>query len=204
MLDQINPIFSVAILIVSVIAHEVSHGYMADILGDPTARLAGRLTLNPLKHIDPFGSVIVPFLTSLTGFTFGWAKPVPFNSYNLRGGDKAIAAVAFAGPVMNLFIAFIFGLIVKLKILNGLVPLEVISLLVYIVIINVVLACFNLVPIPPFDGSKILFATLSYKHRMVEAFLERNQFIFFFIFIFFIWGIIIEPVINFVINFIIT
>ena len=76
-------ILSIAILILSVIVHEVSHGYMADALGDPTARLQGRLTLNPLKHIDPIGSIVVPLITSLAGFTFGWAKPVPYNPENL-------------------------------------------------------------------------------------------------------------------------
>lgn len=84
--DLIQTIFAVAVLVFSVVAHEVSHGYMAQYLGDPTARFAGRLTMNPLKHIDPIGSFLVPFITSLApgGFMFGWAKPVPYNPYNLR------------------------------------------------------------------------------------------------------------------------
>jgi len=97
-------IFIIAILILSVVIHEVSHGYVAQMLGDPTARLAGRLTLNPIKHIDPLGSVVIPALLVITGanFLFGWAKPVPYNPYNLRYGRWGEALVAGAGPVTNI------------------------------------------------------------------------------------------------------
>src|SRR3989338_4499567 len=96
----IQVVFSVLVLVFSVVAHEVSHGYMAQYLGDPTARLAGRLTLNPLKHLDPIGSVLIPFVTALMpgGFLFGWAKPVPYNPYNLRDQKWGDAKVALAGP----------------------------------------------------------------------------------------------------------
>ncbi len=204
LLEQVNPIFLISILIVSVVAHEVSHGYVADMLGDPTARLAGRLTLNPLKHIDPFGSIVVPLLTSLTGFAFGWAKPVPYNAYNIRGGDKGIAMVAAAGPLINIFIAFFFGVIIKLNVFEGILPPEIVSLLVYIVLINLVLAFFNITPIPPFDGSKILFSLLPFKYRWVEQFFVRNQFLILFVFLFFIWGGLIQPVINMVLGFILS
>lgn len=203
-IEQINPIFSIAILIVSVVAHEVSHGYVADMLGDPTARLAGRLTLNPLKHIDPLGSIVVPILTSMAGFAFGWAKPVPYNPYNIQNGNKGVAMVAAAGPLTNIFIATIFAVIIKTRALEGLLPNEIISLLVYIVIINLVLAIFNITPIPPFDGSKILFSLLPYKYRKVEEFFERNQLLILFIFIFFVWGMIITPILNFALNFILS
>src|SRR4051812_1743887 len=95
-------IVSIVILIFSVIVHEVAHGFMADRLGDPTARLAGRLTLNPLKHLDPVGSIIVPLITSMAGFTFGWAKPVPFNPYNLKNKRLGEFLIALAGPASNL------------------------------------------------------------------------------------------------------
>ncbi len=203
-IEQINPIFSIAILIVSVVAHEVSHGYVADMLGDPTARLAGRLTLNPLKHIDPLGSIVVPILTSMAGFAFGWAKPVPYNPYNIQNGNKGVAMVAAAGPLTNIFIATIFAVIIKTRALEGFLPNEIISLLVYIVIINLVLAIFNITPIPPFDGSKILFSLLPYKYRKVEEFFERNQLLILFIFIFFVWGMIITPILNFALNFILS
>ncbi|HBM45385.1 MAG: Peptidase M50 [Parcubacteria group bacterium GW2011_GWF2_38_76] len=196
MFSEISLIFSIAILIMSVVAHEVSHGYVAYMLGDPTAKLAGRLTLNPLKHIDPVGSIIVPIFTSIMGFTFGWAKPVPYNQYNLRGGDKSVAVVALAGPVMNIFIAFVFGVIIKTRILDGLASPEIYPLLIYIVLINFVLAIFNLTPIPPFDGSKVLFSFLPYNHRKIEEFLNSNQLILLFIFLFFIWGTVIDPIIN--------
>src|SRR3989344_9619311 len=105
-------IFSLIILIISVVLHEVSHGYAAAILGDPTAKYAGRLTLNPLAHLDPVGSFFVPILTTvLGGVTFGWAKPVPYNPYNLRGGKWGPAIVGAAGPLANLFFAGFFSFI---------------------------------------------------------------------------------------------
>src|SRR3989344_222487 len=100
-------IFQLTVLIFSVMIHEISHGYMAEYLGDPTARDAGRLTLNPVKHIDPFGSIILPLILSLTNspILFGWAKPVPYNPYNLRPGRWSEAIVAAAGPLSHLAIA---------------------------------------------------------------------------------------------------
>lgn len=178
-------ILSIIILILSVIIHEVSHGYMADRLGDPTARLQGRLTLNPLKHIDPIGSIIVPLITSLAGFTFGWAKPVPYNPYNLKNKRRGEFLIAGAGPVSNLGIALIFGLIIRFTEQGFITPF--IQIASYIVIINLVLAIFNLIPIPPLDGSKLLFAFLPQQYGRTRMFLERYAQILIIVVILFLW-----------------
>lgn len=203
-MEPISPIFGIAILIMSVVAHEVSHGYIAYILGDPTAKLAGRLTMNPLKHIDPVGSIFVPIITSMMGFTFGWAKPVPYNPHNLRGGDKATVAVALAGPGMNFFIAFIFGVVIKMRLLDTIASPQIYSLLVYIVLINFILALFNLMPVPPLDGSKVLFSMLPYNYRKIEEFIENNQLIIILVFIFFVWDIIVNPVVNMLLGYLLV
>jgi len=155
--------FSLIILIVSVILHEVAHGYMANWLGDPTARLQGRLTLNPASHIDPTGSVFLPFiLWAAQNFSphpilIGYAKPVPYNPHNLPGKyDEAL--VAGAGPATNLFLAVFFGLCIRF----GGVAMSpaLFQALGAIVELNLVLALFNLLPIPPLDGSKVLAGLL--------------------------------------------
>lgn len=182
-------IFQLVVLIFSVVIHEYFHGAVADILGDPTARNAGRLTLNPIKHLDFFGSFLLPLLLFLgTGgkFVFGWAKPVPYNPYNLRNQRRDSALVGFAGPFANLIIALIFGLILRFN----LVPADLSGNWVYlyqlidiIIILNILLAIFNLIPIPPLDGSKILFAFLPLSLRGVEDFLEKYGILFLFLFI---------------------
>ncbi|MBU4479981.1 site-2 protease family protein [Patescibacteria group bacterium] len=188
-----NFIFSIIILIMSVVVHEVSHGFMAYYFGDPTAKMAGRLTLNPLKHLDLTGSVIVPTFAFLTtGFIFGWAKPVPYNPYNLRNAKIGEPMVALAGPLSNFSVALIFGLLIRF----GLIPLNLIEPASLIVLINIVLGSFNLVPIPPLDGSKILFGLLPYNLMYIREFLEKNWFWFVFIFIFFVWRLFL-PVIYF-------
>lgn len=152
---QINVIFGLVILIVSVILHEVAHGYMANWLGDPTARLAGRLTLNPLSHIDPIGSILLPLVLVVTGspFLIGYAKPVPYNPYNLPGRwDEGL--VAFAGPGTNIILALIFGLALRFG--GAVLSPEMASAFATIVFLNMLLALFNLIPIPPLDGSKVL------------------------------------------------
>ena len=183
-------ILSIVILILSVILHEVSHGFMADWLGDPTARLAGRLTLNPLKHIDPIGSIIVPLITSLAGFTFGWAKPVPYNPYNLKNRRQGEFLIALAGPAANLVIALIFGTILRFMDLNapGIAPF--VTIISYIVIINIVLAIFNLIPLPPLDGSKILFSILPNQYGRVRMMLEAYAPIFIIVVVFFLWQLV--------------
>jgi|SRR3989344_2260135 len=180
----VNFVFIVVVLILSVIVHEVSHGYMADHLGDPTARLAGRLTLNPLPHIDLFGSILVPALTWFTGgFIFGWAKPVPYNPYNLGGSRFAEAKVAVAGPASNIILALLAGVAVRLTGASG----ALLDILSIIVMVNIVLALFNLIPIPPLDGSKIFFAFLPHQSERVLSVLERYGLFFVLLFVFFLW-----------------
>lgn len=177
---QIEMFFGIAILILSVVIHEVAHGVAANYLGDPTARLEGRLTLNPLKHIDPMGSVILPILLVISSspFLFGWAKPVPYNPYNLRrGGRFAEAIVAGAGPATNILLAVIFAIIVRVLVASG-GSAGTISLAFSAVVINVMLAIFNCLPIPPLDGSKILDAflprALSLQYAKFRALFEFN------------------------------
>jgi Zn-dependent protease len=158
----------------SVVIHEVSHGYAAYLQGDLTAYYEGRLTLNPLKHIDPIGSIIVPIITTLAGFPFGWAKPVPFNPYNLRNQRWGELLVAIAGPLSNIIIAIIFGLIVRFSNLGLESPFIGLSILV--VLVNLGLALFNLMPVPPLDGSKVLFAFLPYRLQQYRFQLERYSF----------------------------
>jgi Zn-dependent protease len=181
-------IFSFLIFIFSVVLHEVAHGYAAERLGDPTARLAGRLTLNPISHIDPVGSVLLPLILYIShaGFIIGWAKPVPFNPYNLRSKKWGEAIVAAAGPATNLLIALVFGLFLHFGPIST-ISSSVVLLISTIVLINLVLAVFNLVPIPPLDGSKILFSIFPAGFSPVRAFLEKYSLILALIFIFFLW-----------------
>ncbi len=153
-----DTIFLIVVIIFSAVIHEVMHGVAADKLGDPTARYAGRLTLNPIPHLDPIGSVLVPVLLAFSGasFFFAWAKPVPYNPYNLRPGRFSEAIVAFAGPLSNLVIALVTGLLMQTI---AFAP-EVTAILFLIVAVNVMLFLFNLFPIPPLDGSKILSSLL--------------------------------------------
>ncbi len=160
-------LLSLVVLILSVIAHEVAHGYAANSLGDPTARLAGRLTLNPLPHIDFMGSLIIPALLVFTGspILFGWAKPVPYNPYNLKSHRWGEALVALAGSATNILLAVTFGLIVRfgstpLATGGSLLPESAVSLAATIAFINLFLGLFNLIPFPPLDGFTTLRAAL--------------------------------------------
>ena len=180
-------LFFIIILIISIIIHEVSHGAAANFLGDPTAKNAGRLTLNPIKHIDPMGSVFLPLILILAGspILFGWAKPVPINPYNFRDQKYGPAKSALAGPAANLTIALIFGLALRFlpsfAALSGIVPM-----FSYIVYINLLLAIFNLLPIPPLDGSHILFSLLPSSFENFKIFLSQfGTFILIFIILFF-------------------
>jgi Zn-dependent protease len=162
-------ILTLAALILSIIAHEVAHGYAAQALGDPTARLAGRLTLNPLAHLDLFGSVLVPAFLVLSGspVLFGWAKPVPYNPYNLRNKRFGEALVAGAGVAVNLVLAVLFALLARF--VGGAAA----PFLALIAFINLFLALFNLIPFPPLDGYGVLAGllpfSLAYPLRQLEA-----------------------------------
>ena len=185
-------IFFIIILLFSVVIHEVAHGFAAYILGDPTAKLAGRLTLNPVPHIDPVGSIMVPFILSLIpgGLIFGWAKPVPFNPYNLKAGNYGPALVAIAGPVSNLSIALVFGLLIRLADVINIGSTTFLTLASVVVLLNIVLAVFNLIPVPPLDGSKILFTLVPYKWRHIVNAIERYQILLIVVVIFFAFSII--------------
>jgi Zn-dependent protease len=171
---QPDVIFGLIILIVSVILHEVAHGYMANYLGDPTARLAGRLTLNPLSHIDPIGSVVLPLLLifSNSPFLIGYAKPVPYNPYNLKG-KWAETLVAAAGPGTNLLLALIFAALIRGASVAMTVPM--LTAFETIVYINLLLALFNLIPIPPLDGSKVLSGLLGTRTVVGHAYESFRQ-----------------------------
>jgi len=168
----------------SVVIHEVSHGFMAEYFGDKTARYAGRLTLNPIKHLDLFGSVLLPALLVVTNapFLFGWAKPVPYNPDNLSDRKWGEVWVSAAGVLSNFFIAIVFGLIIRFSLGTSL-PDSFYFITSTIVVTNLVLAIFNLVPIPPLDGSKILFSFLPQSLKAFEVFMERYSFVFLIIFI---------------------
>ncbi|MBU6388773.1 site-2 protease family protein [Patescibacteria group bacterium] len=154
-------ILTFVILILSVIAHEVAHGYAANSLGDPTARLAGRLTLNPLPHIDVMGSIIIPALLVFTNspIMFGWAKPVPYNPYNLKARRWGETLVAVAGSATNILLALIFGILVRFAPQVGLDQTAV-SIAATIAFINLFLGLFNLIPFPPLDGFTALRSAL--------------------------------------------
>ena len=182
-------IFIIAILLMSVVIHEVSHGYTALWLGDPTAKLQGRLTLNPIKHLDVFGSLVVPSVAwILGGFIIGWAKPVPYNPYNFKKFHKyGDAIVAASGPLVNIVLAIIFSLLIRVSYFYVL-PASFIDISAFVVLINIILAFFNLIPIPPLDGSKILFTLLPRRFAYIRVFLERYAFIAILFFIVFLWG----------------
>jgi Zn-dependent protease len=194
-MQEINFIFAIAVLIMSVVIHEVSHGYTAYALGDSTAKDAGRLSLNPFRHLDLFGSFIIPAITYLLGgFIFGWAKPVPYNPYNLRNQKWGPALVGAAGPLSNFLVAVVFGLLIRYGSTSAFLPASFFQIATLIVFINLILGIFNLVPIPPLDGSKILFSVFPYNWRSIETFLEQFGFIILLIFIFFFFQLLLPIV----------
>ena len=161
-MDIQSVLFLYIIIVISAVFHEYAHGLAAYYLGDPTAKNEGRLTLNPLVHIDLFGTVILPLFLLFTGGIFiGYAKPVPYNPDNLRDKKYGSLKVAIAGPSSNLFIALVFGLFLRFfsdKILmSNIIPPIFLSLVALIAVINIALAFFNMIPFPPLDGSKVFF-----------------------------------------------
>jgi Zn-dependent protease len=162
------------VLFASITLHEYSHGWIADKLGDPTPKESGRLTLNPLAHVDPIGTIALPImLLVMSGgrFAFGYAKPVPINPYHFKNPKQDIMWVGLSGPLMNFAIAFVLSLIIRLRILPFLT-----EVLLWGVIINLILAIFNLIPIPPLDGSRIVAALLPYKLSYMYLRLEMVGF----------------------------
>lgn len=190
-MEPVTAILIVVIVLISVVIHEVAHGYAALWLGDTTAYYAGRLTLNPIKHLDLFGSIILPLLLSFSGVMFGWAKPVPYNPYNLKNRRWGELAVAVAGPLSNIALAIIFGLFIRFFDMSSAMMLVA----ALIVQVNIVLAVFNMVPIPPLDGSKVLFALFPQQALLWREQLERWGMLLVIIFIFFLWHLV-SPIIE--------
>jgi len=184
-METLIVIFTLIVLLFSIIIHEIAHGSIAYYLGDPTAKNSGRLTLNPLKHLDPFGSVILPLFLFLIsagqGPIFGWTRPVPINPYNFRDQKWGILKVSIAGPLSNFLIAIIFSLAIRFLPLT--VPL--IALFSIIAFYNFAWGIFNLVPIPPLDGYHILFTLLPERFSRFKSFLQQYSFIFLLMFILF-------------------
>lgn len=189
-------VFKILAVVFSVVLHEISHGAVAYSLGDNTAKDAGRLTLNPLKHLDFFGSLILPIFTFLVGgFIFGYAKPVPYNPLNLKDRKYGPAKVAFAGPAINVALALLFGLTFRFlpHSLNATLLPDLFS---FIIMLNLVLAIFNLMPIPPLDGHWLVLTLLPEKFNSFKIFLLKYSVFLFVVFIFFIFPLLL-PLINF-------
>jgi len=166
----LSAIITLTILLFSAILHEIAHGYVAERLGDPTARLMGRLTLNPKNHIDPMMSIALPLILLITGspIIIGAAKPVPVDPFNLRDGRKDMALVSLAGPLTNVALAIAASLILKF------IPYSIFyDLLAAITHLNLLLAIFNLLPIPPLDGSKIFALLLP--EKLANAYLSLGS-----------------------------
>lgn len=195
-------VFYFLIIIPSAIIHEYAHGWMADRLGDPTARYAGRLTLNPRRHVDLWGTIAMPiflYIVSHGGFLFAYAKPVPYNPYNLKNQKWGPALVALAGPMVNFLLALSFALA-----LRGLPFLPAVwwslgDFFAIIIYANLMLLVFNLIPLPPLDGSKLLYALLPDSAYQVKIFLERHSFLFLIVVVLFI-SPLISPIISFLFN----
>ena len=194
-MDVVLIIFQLVILILSVMVHEVMHGYVAYWLGDNTAKDAKRLNFNPINHLDLFGSIILPLLLYVStggAFVIGWAKPVPYNPYNLKNPKVGAGLIAAAGPISNFLIAFMAAIILRTGGLGGIIAPVFLQITI---LLNLALMIFNLVPIPPLDGSKILFSLLPSKWAHIQYALERYGIWILIVFIFFGFSLIV-PVIS--------
>lgn len=206
-------IILIIILVFSSILHEIAHGYIAYRLGDPTAKIMGRLTLNPIKHIDPFMSIIFPLILIMSGtpVIFGGAKPVPIDSFNLKEKRKDVAIISSAGPVTNILIAVFISTITHILYPNisSIMILEkniLGFLLSQAIKLNLLLAIFNLIPIPPLDGSKIFSLLLNRQQANIYLSLERYGLLILFLLLMFPVNQfslmnIIENLLNFLISF---
>ena len=189
-MDIFSSLLFLVVLLFSAIIHEIAHGFVAERLGDPTARLAGRLTLNPKKHIDPMMSIALPLILLISGspVIIGAAKPVPVDPFNLKDGRKDLALVSLSGPLSNVVLAILASFIVR--IIVNIQPSELLSFLIFIfsaiVKLNLLLAIFNLIPIPPLDGSKIF--SLLLPEKLANAFLSLGS-----IGIFIIFFLLLSP-----------
>lgn len=183
---NLDLIFILIVWLLSLLIHEVAHGRVAEMLGDTTAKDQGRLSLNPLVHLDPIGSVLVPLFLFLSHspVLIGWAKPVPVNPYNLKDQKYGMLKVALAGPAANFFIAVFFAMVIRFLPL----PLVLISFFQIIMTYNLLLGFFNLMPIPPLDGSNILFSLLPNRYLEAKRFLFRYGPLLLVFFVFFGFG----------------
>jgi Zn-dependent protease len=201
--DPLTVLFFVATLVPSIVLHELAHGLMADRLGDPTPRAMGRLTLNPIKHADPFGSVILPGLLLLpylfgrgTTVVFGYAKPMPVNPANLKHPDRQMMTIALVGPVTNLVLAVLGALVLRFL---GSTGGPVAEFLFTWILLNVILAVFNLMPIPPLDGSKVVARFLPPRAREVYRSMDAYGALFMLLIFFLFPGVffaIVRPVVS--------
>lgn len=195
-IQGIKFVFWIGALMISITFHEFMHAWSANYLGDPTPKAAGRMTLNPIAHIDPIGTIIMPLLLILAGLpAFGYAKPVPINPLNFKNYRLGQAVVSLAGPISNLILLLIFAIVYKfLPSKESLFAVFVIN----IIIVNIVLMIFNLLPIPPLDGSKVLYSILPSSVSIQK--LETYGPFILIPFIFLFGGIILGPIISFILS----
>ena len=219
-MNLLGGLISLVILLFSAILHEVAHGFVAERLGDPTARLAGRLTLNPKKHIDLYMSILLPLLLIISGspIIFGAAKPVPVDPFNLKEGKKDLALVSLSGPLTNIVIAILTSVVFRiffsdhsvLEVIYGRVMLDslpnlLLTILGVTIYLNLILAIFNLIPIPPLDGSKVFAMLLS--NKQAQAYLSISSigiFIIFFLLLFPIGGFSLMHLVSSIVFFTLT